>query len=133
MFAAPKDGPIVIDNSSAWRMDPDVPLVVPEINMATCKGKKLIANPNCTTSIALMALAPLHKAFGIKKCIISTYQVCVAPRKGRVCHAPLSTTKLLVHHAWKRTLSEYRLLQYARYNNDFQAVLRFHHLEDVVA
>lgn len=67
-------GPIVIDNSSAWRMDPDVPLVVPEINMETCKGKKLIANPNCTTAIALMALQPLHKAFGVKKCIISTYQ-----------------------------------------------------------
>eukprot|EP00752_Nemacystus_decipiens_P005189 g4709.t1 len=67
-------GPIVIDNSSAWRMDPDVPLVVPEINMDACKGKKLIANPNCTTAIALMALYPLHKEFGIKKCIVSTYQ-----------------------------------------------------------
>eukprot|EP00904_Undaria_pinnatifida_P001079 jgi/Undpi1/10972/HiC_scaffold_30.g13273.m1 len=67
-------GPIVIDNSSAWRMDPDVPLVIPEINMEACKGKKLIANPNCTTAIALMALNPIHKAFGIKKCIVSTYQ-----------------------------------------------------------
>ncbi|CAM9698181.1 unnamed protein product, partial [Hapterophycus canaliculatus] len=67
-------GPIVIDNSSAWRMDPNVPLVVPEINMEACKGKKLIANPNCTTAIALMALYPLHKEFGVKKCIVSTYQ-----------------------------------------------------------
>ncbi|CAM9123563.1 unnamed protein product [Phaeothamnion confervicola] len=67
-------GPIVIDNSSAWRYDPDVPLVVPEINLAAAKGKKLIANPNCTTSIALMALYPLHIEFGIKRCIISTYQ-----------------------------------------------------------
>eukprot|EP00612_Vaucheria_litorea_P002957 CAMPEP_0171461686 /NCGR_PEP_ID=MMETSP0945-20130129/6034_1 /TAXON_ID=109269 /ORGANISM="Vaucheria litorea, Strain CCMP2940" /LENGTH=341 /DNA_ID=CAMNT_0011988081 /DNA_START=189 /DNA_END=1214 /DNA_ORIENTATION=+ len=67
-------GPIVIDNSSAWRMDPNVPLVVPEINIESAKGKKLIANPNCTTSIALMALYPLHKEFGIKRCIISTYQ-----------------------------------------------------------
>eukprot|EP00953_Heterococcus_sp_UTEX-ZZ885_P022999 12674-Heterococcus_DN1.PRE.3 len=68
------DGPVVIDNSSAWRMDPDVPLVVPEINISAARGKKLIANPNCTTSIALMALYPLHKEFGIKRCIISTYQ-----------------------------------------------------------
>ncbi|CAM9403784.1 unnamed protein product [Ectocarpus sp. 13 AM-2016] len=67
-------GPIVIDNSSAWRMDPDVPLVVPEINLEACKGKKLIANPNCTTAIAIMALYPLHKEFGVKKCIVSTYQ-----------------------------------------------------------
>ncbi|CAM9333327.1 unnamed protein product [Discosporangium mesarthrocarpum] len=55
-------------------MDPQVPLVVPEINAASAKGKKLIANPNCTTAIALMALYPLHKEFGVKKCIISTYQ-----------------------------------------------------------
>ncbi|CAM9387006.1 unnamed protein product, partial [Choristocarpus tenellus] len=68
------NGPVVIDNSSAWRMDPDVPLVVPEINLNECKGKKLIANPNCTTAIALMALYPLHKEFGVKKCIMSTYQ-----------------------------------------------------------
>tara|TARA_B100000524_G_scaffold304341_1_gene179394 strand:- start:698 stop:2086 length:1389 start_codon:yes stop_codon:yes gene_type:complete len=70
------DGPLVIDNSSAFRYDPNVPLVVPEINAGTAKqnGKKLIANPNCTTAIALMALAPLHATFGIKRCIISTYQ-----------------------------------------------------------
>lgn len=68
------DGPVVIDNSSAFRMDPDVPLVVPEINHKTAKGKKLIANPNCTTAIGLMALFPLHVAYGIKKVIMSTYQ-----------------------------------------------------------
>jgi aspartate-semialdehyde dehydrogenase len=68
------DGPVVIDNSSAFRMDPTVPLVVPEINQKTAKGKKLIANPNCTTAIGLMALFPLHVAYGIKKVIMSTYQ-----------------------------------------------------------
>mmetsp|Transcript_12575 Transcript_12575/g.16511 ORF Transcript_12575/g.16511 Transcript_12575/m.16511 type:complete len:362 (+) Transcript_12575:42-1127(+) len=68
------DGPIVIDNSSAFRYDKDVPLVIPEINAIAAKGKKLIANPNCTTAIGLMALAPLHKEFKIKKCIMSTYQ-----------------------------------------------------------
>jgi len=68
------DGPVVIDNSSAFRLDPDVPLIVPEINQSTSKGKKLIANPNCTTAIALMALYPIHLAYGIKRVIMSTYQ-----------------------------------------------------------
>ncbi len=95
-----KDGATVIDNSSAFRMDPDVPLVIPEINIKVrrwcyilyfcllsqlttivwfvqqlAKGKKLIANPNCTTAVGLMALWPLHKRFRLKKCIMSTYQV----------------------------------------------------------
>merc|ERR1719247_678469 len=70
------DGPLVIDNSSAFRYDDDVPLVVPEINAEAAKKSKskIIANPNCTTAIALMALAPLHNEFGIKRCIMSTYQ-----------------------------------------------------------
>merc|ERR1712216_960000 len=69
-------GPIVIDNSSAYRYDPDVPLVVPEINAEAAKksNKRLVANPNCTTAICLMALAPLHEEFGVKRCIMSTYQ-----------------------------------------------------------
>lgn len=64
----------MIDNSSAFRMDGAVPLVVPEINQKTASGKKLIANPNCTTAIALMALYPLHLKFGLKRVIMSTYQ-----------------------------------------------------------
>lgn len=67
-------GPFVIDNSSKFRMRPDVPLVVPEINKDTIKPSRLIANPNCTTAIALMALWPLFKKFGLKKVIMSTYQ-----------------------------------------------------------
>jgi len=63
---------IVIDNSSAFRYDDDVPLVVPEINPQ--KDSRLIANPNCTTAIAAMALWPLHKEFGLKKVIVSSYQ-----------------------------------------------------------
>lgn len=59
---------------SAFRYEPDVPLVVPEINGAETKKSKLIANPNCTTAIGLMALWPLHKAFTLKKIIMSTYQ-----------------------------------------------------------
>ena len=65
---------IVIDNSSAFRYDDNVPLVVPEINAAAINGAKLIANPNCTTAIASVVLWPLHQAFTIKKIIMSTYQ-----------------------------------------------------------
>ena len=68
-------GTFVIDNSSAWRMEKDVPLVVPEINADTItKDTKIIANPNCSTIQMVMALAPIHKAFGIKRLVISTYQ-----------------------------------------------------------
>ena len=67
-------GAIVIDNSSAFRYDDAVPLVVPEINGRRALGQTLIANPNCTTAILLMALAPLHAEFGVKRAIVSTYQ-----------------------------------------------------------
>ena len=70
-----KAGGIVIDNSSAYRMDPEVPLVIPEINPeAAFKHKGLIANPNCSTAVALMGLYPLHKEFGLKRVFASTYQ-----------------------------------------------------------
>ncbi len=72
---AVKAGAVVVDNSSAFRMDPDVPLVVPEINGADAAGHKgIIANPNCSTAITLMALHPLHKAFGVTRIFASTYQ-----------------------------------------------------------
>ena len=70
------NGPYVIDNSSAFRYDDHIPLVVPEINAGAIKeGDRLIANPNCTTAIAVMALWPLHLQFGIRRVICSTYQV----------------------------------------------------------
>jgi len=68
------DGAVVIDNSSAFRYEKDVPLVVPEINGQETKKSKLIANPNCTTAIGLMALWPLIQKFGMKRVIMSTYQ-----------------------------------------------------------
>jgi aspartate-semialdehyde dehydrogenase len=72
---AVKAGAVVVDNSSAFRMDPAVPLVVPEINGADVKQHQgIIANPNCSTAIALMALYPLHQAFGVKRVFASTYQ-----------------------------------------------------------
>lgn len=70
-----KAGCLMIDNSSAFRYEDDVPLVVPEINgESALKNNGVIANPNCTTAIAVMALWPLHQAFGLKKVIFSTYQ-----------------------------------------------------------
>ena len=69
-------GAMVIDNSSAWRMDPDVPLVVPEVNSHALDNtpKKIIANPNCTTMVAMPVLKPLHLEAGLLKLIVSTYQ-----------------------------------------------------------
>lgn len=68
-------GTVVIDNSSAWRMDKNIPLVVPEINGdVLSKDSKIIANPNCSTIQMVMALAPLHQEYNIKRLVISTYQ-----------------------------------------------------------
>src|SRR6201997_2836037 len=70
-------GPIVIDNSSAWRMDPDVPLIVPEVNpdaVWDARKKNIIANPNCSTAQLVVALKPLHDAARIKRVVVSTYQ-----------------------------------------------------------
>ena len=69
------EGAVVVDNSSAWRYDPEVPLVIPEINPQAAKNHKgIIANPNCTTAILAVALWPLHRAFGAKNVVVSTYQ-----------------------------------------------------------
>ena len=68
-------GTVVVDNSSAWRMDPTKKLVVPEVNAdELTKEDLIIANPNCSTIQMVLALAPLHEAFGIKRLVISTYQ-----------------------------------------------------------
>lgn len=70
-----ENGTIVIDNSSAWRMDKNVPLVVPEINSHSIKkGDRIISNPNCSTIQMVMALAPLHKKYRIKRLVVATYQ-----------------------------------------------------------
>lgn len=72
---AVKRGAVVIDNGSDYRMKDDVPLVIPEINGDALKNHRgIIANPNCTTAIILMGLGPLHKAFRVKRAVISTYQ-----------------------------------------------------------
>jgi aspartate-semialdehyde dehydrogenase len=81
---AAKAGAVVVDNSSAFRMDPDVPLVVPEVNPHdVAKHRGIIANPNCSTIQMVVALKPLHDAFRIRRVIVSTYQsVSGAGQKG---------------------------------------------------
>ncbi|MDX9826732.1 MAG: aspartate-semialdehyde dehydrogenase [Spirochaetia bacterium] len=72
---AASEGAVVVDNSSAWRMDPQVPLVVPEVNpQAVDAHKGIIANPNCSTIQMLVACKPLHDAYKIKRIVVSTYQ-----------------------------------------------------------
>src|SRR5690349_17988630 len=72
---AAKAGCVVVDNSSAFRMDESVPLVIPEINAGDIKKHRgIIANPNCTTAITLMALYPLHQAFTVRRIFASSYQ-----------------------------------------------------------
>ncbi|MBW1896519.1 MAG: aspartate-semialdehyde dehydrogenase [Deltaproteobacteria bacterium] len=75
-FAA-QDGCVVVDNSAAWRMDPEVPLVIPEVNpqaVANYTNKGIIANPNCSTIQMVLAVAPIHRKAGIKRIVVSTYQ-----------------------------------------------------------
>jgi aspartate-semialdehyde dehydrogenase len=70
-----ENGTVVIDNSSAWRMEKEIPLIVPEINAAVMtRNNKIIANPNCSTIQMLMAIAPLHREYTIRRLVISTYQ-----------------------------------------------------------
>jgi aspartate-semialdehyde dehydrogenase len=96
---ARKAGAIVIDNSSVFRMDPDVPLVIPEINGQDAKQHRgVIANPNCTTAIALMAIYPLHRAFGVRRVFAASYQAvsgsgarAIAELKSQVEAAALAT------------------------------------------
>ena len=74
---AAKDGCVVVDNSSAWRMDPAVPLVVPEVNphaIAQYTNKGIIANPNCSTIQMVVALFPVYQKYGIRRIVVSTYQ-----------------------------------------------------------
>lgn len=90
----------VIDNSSAWRMEPNIPLVVPEVNPHTIGNAPLIANPNCSTIQLVVVLAPLMKAFGIERVVVSTYQAVtgtgqkavdqlMAEREGRTVEKPV--------------------------------------------
>jgi aspartate-semialdehyde dehydrogenase len=96
-FAA-RDGCVVVDNSSVWRMDPKVPLVVPEVNphaIAQYTHKGIIANPNCSTIQMVVPLHPLHKKFGIKRIVVSTYQAVSGTGKKAVDELDAQTRSIL--------------------------------------
>src|SRR5689334_12738142 len=91
-------GAVVIDNSSAWRMDPDVPLIVPEVNADAIAGftrKNIIANPNCSNAQLVVALKPLHDAGTIKPVVATTYQS--VSRAGKVAMDKLVTQTKAVY------------------------------------
>ncbi len=93
---AVKAGAIVVDNSSAWRMDPKVPLVVPEVNaLALAQHQGLIANPNCSTIQMVVALKPLHDAVKIKRIIVTTFQSVSGTGKEAMEELAEQTRKLL--------------------------------------
>lgn len=89
-------GVTVVDNSSAFRLEDEVPLVVPEVNAAAIGNARLIANPNCTTAILVVALAPLHKAFGIRRVIVSTYQAASGAGAEGMAELERETRRVLV-------------------------------------
>ncbi len=92
-------GVTVVDNSSAFRLNDDVPLVVPEVNAGAVGSARLIANPNCTTAIAVVALAPLHAAFGLKRVIVSTYQATSGAGADGMAELEEETRRVLVEGA----------------------------------
>ena len=89
----------VVDNSSAFRLQDDVPLVVPEVNAKAIGGAKLIANPNCTTAILVVALEPLRQAFGLKRVIVSTYQAASGAGAEGMTELERETRRVLVDGA----------------------------------
>lgn len=89
-------GVAVVDNSSAFRLQDDVPLVVPEVNAHALGQGRLIANPNCTTAILVVALAPLHAAFGLKRVIVSTYQAASGAGAEGMAELERETRRVLV-------------------------------------
>jgi aspartate-semialdehyde dehydrogenase len=95
---AAKSGCVVVDNSSAWRMDPKVPLVVPEVNphaVSQYTNKGIIANPNCSTIQMVVPLFPLHREYGIKRIVVSTYQAVSGTGKKAVDELDSQTRALL--------------------------------------
>ncbi|MBU0988469.1 MAG: aspartate-semialdehyde dehydrogenase, partial [Proteobacteria bacterium] len=103
-FAA-GDGCVVVDNSSAWRMDPRVPLVVPEVNphaVAQYKNKGIIANPNCSTIQMVVALFPVYQKYGIKRIVVSTYQAVSGTGKKAVDELDHQTRAILARQEYEK-------------------------------
>jgi aspartate-semialdehyde dehydrogenase len=105
-------GAVVVDNSSAWRMDPDVPLVVPEVNpqdIALYKNKGIIANPNCSTIQMVVALKPLHDAARIKRVVVSTYQAVSGTGQKAVEELAAQVRALLSHQEVVKKVYPHRI------------------------
>lgn len=109
---AVKRGCLVIDKSSGFRMDPNVPLVIPEINSQMLRSHKgIIASPNCSTSVALMALFPLHQAFGLKRVFFSTYQSVSGTGADAVTELDLQTKAYVAGQPLPREVYPYQIFQ----------------------
>ena len=105
---AREEGALVIDNSSAFRNDPTVPLVIPEINPhALDFHRGIIASPNCTTSIMLLALAPLHRKFSIRRIVAATYQAASGAGAKALQELEEETRAVLENRSFKRTVSPF--------------------------
>ncbi len=97
---AAADGCVVVDNSSAWRMDPEVPLVVPEVNPGdAARHKGIIANPNCSTIQMVVVLKPLHDAATIKRVVVSTYQAVSGAGRDALVELEAQTRAVLAGEA----------------------------------
>jgi aspartate-semialdehyde dehydrogenase len=92
-------GVAVVDNSSALRLEPDVPLVVPEVNAEAIGDHRLVANPNCTTAILVVALEPLRRAFGLRRVIVSTYQAASGAGAAGMAELERETRRVLLEGA----------------------------------
>jgi aspartate-semialdehyde dehydrogenase len=109
---AAKDGCVVVDNSSAWRMDPDVPLVVPEVNphaIAQYTKRGIIANPNCSTIQMVVALNPIQKKYGIKRIVVSTYQAVSGTGKKAIDELFDQTRSLINFLDWEKKVYPHRI------------------------
>ena len=109
---AAQDGCVVIDNSSAWRMDPDVPLVVPEVNphaIGQYTKKGIIANPNCSTIQMVVALYPIYKKYGIKRVVVSTYQAVSGTGKKAIDELFDQTRALINFLNWENKVYPHRI------------------------
>jgi len=105
-------GCVVVDNSSAWRMDPEVPLVVPEVNphaVADYTRKGIIANPNCSTIQMVVALNPIQKRFGIKRLVISTYQAVSGTGKKAIDELFDQTRAMINFLEYKKSVYPHRI------------------------
>lgn len=110
--SAAKAGAVCIDNSSAWRMNPDVPLVVPEVNPHAIAGytkKGIIANPNCSTIQMVVALKPLHDFGTIKRIVVSTYQAVSGTGKKAIDELRIQTGELLNGRPAEATVYPHRI------------------------